>query len=133
VPQFPPCWDNNQTVNALSDCYDTLGNTYAHCVQVAYSSNAFIPQCREDDEPSSHCGTYLEIHRLGGSPYFGLFVCASVSACIVCLRSHLCRADEVTILSDVNLDVLNVSGYNSTRISLQYMNESNKVKCSRMQ
>ena len=62
----PGCLDNNQTVNALKGCQDPVtGEDMPTCVQVGYSSTAFIPQCNEnwiDPLHPHHCGTFLEIH-----------------------------------------------------------------------
>eukprot|EP00981_Chlorochromonas_danica_P010795 scaffold3414_cov183-Ochromonas_danica.AAC.1 len=67
----PPCIDYNTSINATSGCYDPLTGDYqTHCVQVAYSSTTFIPQCSSSsDDEVEDCGTYLEVHIAHGTPY----------------------------------------------------------------
>lgn len=102
----PPCVDNNTTLNVLDGCYATNGTKYQRCVQIAYTSNAFIPQCGSD--AGEHCGTFLEIHMAHGTPY----------------------QDESTIISQVRVSERNVSGYYSTMIPTTWMNNQSKVLCS---
>lgn len=63
----PRCWDYNSTVPADQDCYDSSGNKFPYCVQMAFSIDAFVYQCSgyQGEGPFSqdaHCGTFIEIH-----------------------------------------------------------------------
>ena len=103
----PPCMDNNQSLNALDGCTNpTNGSTQSYCFQVAYTSNAFVPQCKPDE---THCGTYLEIHMAHGNPYF---------------------PDETTAISSVQITDRTTSGYNTAVISSNWMQNVTKVLCS---
>ena len=102
-----PCSDNNQTLNALSPCYDIYGNISNYCVQIGYTQTAFIPQCSPLYD-GDHCGTFLEIHLPYGSPY----------------------VDSEVILSSVQLTSSNVSGYYTTTIPLTWLNDTSKVLCA---
>ena len=102
----PPCLDNNQSLNALASCTDNNGSVSAHCMQVGFTSNAFIPQCGES--ATDHCGTYLEIHIAHGSPY----------------------EDEATILSSAKVVPRNVSGYYTMTLPTTYMFNSSRILCS---
>jgi hypothetical protein len=98
--------DNNSTLNVTAGCYGVDGRKQDRCVQVAFSSNAFIPQCGPD--AGEHCGTYLEVHMAHGTPY----------------------EDENQIISQVEVTVRNVSGYYTTVLPTTYMNNQSKVLCS---
>lgn len=86
----PPCMDNNYSINALSGCYYPNGTKSSHCVQVGYSQNAFIGQCKDFSDPD--CGTFLEVHMSNGSPY----------------------QSEDAVISAVRIETLNVSGVYTT-------------------
>ena len=102
----PACMDNNQSLNSLDDCIDPLtGLNQTKCVQVAYSQNSFIGQCGTDDD---HCGTFLEIHQLEGTPYT--------------------LQDDV--IADVRINTRNVSGFYTTTMPLSWKGASNKVLCA---
>jgi hypothetical protein len=102
----PPCMDNNSTFDVLQGCYAPNGTKYNHCMQLAFTSNAFIPQC--NDEAGEHCGTFLEIHMAHGTPY----------------------QSEETVISQTRISERNVSGYYSTVIPMTWMGNSSKVLCS---
>jgi hypothetical protein len=102
----PPCLDNNTTLNVLTGCFAPNGTKYANCVQVAYTSNAFIPQCAED--AGEHCGTFLEVHMAHGTPY----------------------QDETAVISQVRVTERNVSGYYTTMLPTTWMGNHSKVLCS---
>jgi hypothetical protein len=102
----PPCVDNNSTLYILDGCYATNGTKFAHCMQIAFTSNDFIPQCGPD--AGDHCGTYLEIHMAKGTPY----------------------QSEDTIISEVKIDQRNVSGYYTTILPTTWMNNQTKILCS---
>ena len=102
----PPCMDNNSTLNTLDGCFSPNGTKYSKCVQIAYTSNAFIPQC--GDDAGDHCGTYLEVHMAHGTPY----------------------QDENAIISQVKISERNVSGYYTTLLPMTWMNNQTKVLCS---
>jgi hypothetical protein len=102
----PACMDNNQSLNTLNDCIDPLtGVNHTYCTQVAYSQNAFIGQCGIDDD---HCGTYLEIHQSGGTPY----------------------STQEDVIADVRVENRNVSGFYTTLMPLTWKGSSNKVLCA---
>ena len=103
----PPCVDNNSTYNNLNGCFAPNGTKFANCLTVAYSSNAFIPQCNTSTA-GQHCGTFLEIHMAHGTPY----------------------QDETAIISQVRVDQRNVSGYYTTVIPTTWMGNNSKVLCS---
>jgi len=105
-PLRPPCMDNNSTLDVLSGCQAANGTKYSHCVQIAFSSNVFVPLCNA--EAGEHCGTYMEIHMAHGSPYH----------------------EESDIIAQVEVDVRNVSGYYSTVMPVTWMNNKNRVLCS---
>jgi len=102
----PPCVDNNSTLNILDGCYASNGTKYDKCMQVAFSSNDFIPQCGPD--AGSHCGTYLEIHMAKGTPY----------------------QSEDVIIGEVKIDQRNVSGYYTTILPTTWINNQTKILCS---
>ena len=101
------CVDNNQTVDSMRGCYTAEGEYQKNCLAVAYTSNAFIPQCSERGTPN-HCGTYLEIHQSQGSPYQA----------------------ETDIIAEKKIETLKVSGYYTTTIPLTYMKNENRTLCS---
>lgn len=105
-PLRPPCMDNNRSINSLAGCHYPNGTYSDKCVQVAYTSNAFIPQCNENED--DHCGTFLEVHMQQGTPY----------------------QSEDEVISSVQITTRNVSGYYSTVLPLTWMNNQSKVLCS---
>jgi hypothetical protein len=109
-PLRQACIDNNQTVNASAGCYDANGNLQMQCLNIAYTSNAYIPQCdyNNPEVDKSHCGTYIEIHQLQGSPY---------------------QAEDDKI-AEVHLSTQNVSGFYTTSIPLTWMGNQNTTLCS---
>ena len=106
-PLRQACIDNNQTVNAIKGCYNSDGKFSNNCVTVAYTSNTFVPQCSPDAD-QDHCGTFLEIHQLQGSPY----------------------QLETTKISEVKIETLNISGYYTTVLPLNWMGDLNTTLCS---
>lgn len=62
---MPPCWDHNDTVNALAPCMGWDGRRKENCVAVAYMQTAYIVQCFGTFALSNHCGTFLELHEPG--------------------------------------------------------------------
>lgn len=104
--QLPPCTDHNGTINSLSPCFFPNGTESKHCVQVGYTSTAFIPQCIDNNDP--HCGTFLEIHMIQGTRY----------------------QQERDVIAEVRLDQRNVSGYYTTVLPLTWFGDINKVLCS---
>lgn len=105
APLRPACMDNNYTLDVLAGCYYPNGTYSTYCVQVAYSSNTFIPFCQTDDE---HCGTYLEIHMAHGTPY----------------------QSETDVISSVKITETNQTGYFATVLPLTWMNNQTKVLCT---
>lgn len=116
-PTAPACMDNNATVDATADCTDLAGVTRPNCMQVAVTQTAVIVGCgksasrnEKDWSEDPHCGTFLEVHREGGSPY---------------------DPDETMILSEQRIQEETTSGYTTTTIDLTYgMNETKKILCN---
>ncbi len=102
----PACMDNNQSMNTLNNCYSPVdGSPLPNCVAVAYTQNAFIGLCKGE---SSHCGTYLEVHQIEGTPY----------------------SLQTDVISDVRITTRGVSGYYTTVLPTTWMNNPNKVLCA---
>lgn len=109
-PILPACMDHNSTVDATAGCFDIYGNFTESCVQVGYMQSAFIPQCQEGFHirgDTTHCGTYLEIHQIHGTPY----------------------STEDTILGEAYIGTRNVSGYYTTTLPLTWKGDPNKLLC----
>lgn len=107
----PACIDHNSTINGLGSCYNISGYLFPYCVQVAYTQTAFIPQCHPDFNirgDTTHCGTYLEVHQIHGTPY----------------------SEENTIISEVYIENRNVSGYYTTTLPVTYRGDPKKVMCA---
>lgn len=62
---MPPCWDHNQTINALEPCYGWDDRKKENCVAVGYMQTAYITQCFGSFALDNHCGTFLEVHEPG--------------------------------------------------------------------
>ncbi|GLE04992.1 hypothetical protein PINS_up013976 [Pythium insidiosum] len=60
---MPPCWDRNDSVDALSSCVGVDGRVMRNCVAVAYMQTAYITQCYGSFALDNHCGTFLELHE----------------------------------------------------------------------
>jgi len=105
-PLVPACLDNNQSLNALDSCSTPDGQIKPYCVAIAYSQNAFIGQCV--DNKDSHCGTFLEVHMIEGTPY----------------------TSQDDVVTDVRIETREVSGYYSTVLPLNWMGNPNKVLCA---
>ena len=86
----PPCMDNNYSLNELSNCIYSNGTESEYCVQVGFSQNAFICQCKDYSDPT--CGTFLEVHMPNGSPY----------------------QSEDSVIAEVRIEQYNVSGVYTT-------------------
>ena len=67
--QIAACTDHNQTVGGTHTCYETDGTEKQNCMQTSYTQSAFVHVCGGDFADDPHCGTFLEVHRLNGSPY----------------------------------------------------------------
>ncbi|GMH70652.1 hypothetical protein TL16_g05462 [Triparma laevis f. inornata] len=106
--QMAACTDNNETVNAMLDCYSVDGFLSPHCIQVAYSQSSFIHICGGDFADDPHCGTYLEVHRLNGSPY----------------------DSEEVLLSDQKIITRETSGMVTTTLPLFYKGDPTKILCN---
>lgn len=105
--QLPACTDHNSTIDSTAPCFNPDGSAVGYpCVQVAYTSNTFIPQCVDNSDP--HCGTFLEVHMIQGSLY----------------------NQERDIIADVRLDQRNVSGYYTTVLPLTWFGNSSRVLCT---
>jgi hypothetical protein len=60
----PPCWDYNDTIDSrFSTCRQADGTEKNYCLEFAFSTNAFVMECRGDYESDLTCGTYVELHR----------------------------------------------------------------------
>ena len=106
--QMAACTDNNETVNAMLDCYSVDGFLSPHCIQIAYSQSSFIHICGGDFADDPHCGTYLEVHRLNGSPY----------------------DPEEVLLSDQKITTRETSGMVTTTLPLFYKGDPTKILCN---
>lgn len=107
----PACIDHNSSIDAQASCYDIHGDLHPYCVAIAYTQSAFIPQCHEEFTirgDDSHCGTYIEIHQIHGTPY----------------------SLERDIIGSVKIDTRNVSGYYTTTIPTTWMGDMRKVLCA---
>lgn len=105
-PLQPACTDHNFTLNTLEGCLFPNGTAASMpCVQIGYSQNAYIAQCTGDP---THCGTYIEVHQLNGSPYTR-------------------QSDKI---SEVLLDQPSVSGYSTTVLPLTWMGNASRVLCA---
>ncbi|TMW62405.1 hypothetical protein Poli38472_014820 [Pythium oligandrum] len=62
---MPPCWDRNDTIDALASCQGVDGRQKPNCVAVAYMQTAYIAQCFGAFALDNHCGTFLEVHAPG--------------------------------------------------------------------
>ena len=108
-PHLPPCWDNNQTVDATLDSFTPAGKRIHNAMQIAYSQNAYVNVCGgESGDDDDHCGTYIEIHKENGSPY----------------------DDEATILSEVKITTPVTNGMMTTVLPLTYSADPNRILCS---
>ena len=105
---FPPCWDHNQTVDSILDCYTPTGKRRKHCMQVSYSQNAYIFVCGGEFANNDNCGTFLEIHKANGNSY----------------------DSEATILSDVKITTPVTNGMYTTTLSLTYKGDPSRILCS---
>ena len=105
APQYPACFDYNQSLNSLAPCFDPDGTSHPNCVSVAYSQNVFIGLCRGDDP---HCGTFLEIHQIEGTPY----------------------TLQTDVIAEKRITTREVSGYYTTTLPLTWMNNPKKVLCA---
>ncbi|KAF1318199.1 hypothetical protein FI667_g14168, partial [Globisporangium splendens] len=63
---MPPCWDHNDTINALEPCFSWDGRKKTNCVAVGYMQTGYITQCfGAAFALDNHCGTFLEVHEPG--------------------------------------------------------------------
>lgn len=109
-PIQPACMDHNSTVDATANCFDIYGNESEFCVQIAYTQTAFIPQCNDNFSirgDKTHCGTYIEIHQIHGTPY-----------------TH-----EDDILGEAYVETRNVSGYYTITIPTTFKGDPTKILC----
>lgn len=105
----PPCLDNNSTLDVTAGCLSPInGSQLSQCIQVAYTSNSFIPQCNEEGDRNGDCGTYLEIHIAHGTPY----------------------SNETDIIAEMKVDQRNVSGYYTTTLPITWKGNDTKILCS---
>ena len=102
---YAACNDYNQTLNALSNCFEPDGTELSHCVAVAYTQTAFIGLCSTDD---SHCGTYLEVHQIEGTPY----------------------SAQEDVVTERRIETRGVSGFYTTTVPLTWMGDQRKVLCA---
>eukprot|EP00939_MAST-03C_sp_MAST-3C-sp1_P004524 g4524.t1 len=99
--EVPDCWDRNDTVNAMNPCrsVDSDGVSVETCLEVGYSSTAYVMTCREQE--SNNCGTFLEIHQ-PGNPY---------------------------VISETKLPEGLLSGYRMTNISARHAEDLDRIIC----
>lgn len=105
--QMAACTDTNETVNAMLECYTPDGVRSKHCMQVSYTQSAFVHICGQEFADDPHCGTFLEIHRLNGSPD---------------------DAEEI-LISETKLLTRETSGMMTTTIPLFYRFDPTKILC----
>ena len=96
----PPCADNAEAVDAMASCKDVDGTVHRSCMQIGYSSTAFIPMCGGAAAEDPHCGTFIEVHVPGGTPYH----------------------PEEFVVSEVRIGRRDVSGYDTLTIPLSFPN-----------
>ena len=94
----PACIDNNQTIDVMKGCQTPVGEHLDYCVAIAYTQNSFIGLCGGEHEDNPHCGTFIEIHQVQGSPY----------------------SEENTKIAEVEITTRDVSGYYSTVLPLTW-------------
>eukprot|EP00904_Undaria_pinnatifida_P012814 jgi/Undpi1/8663/HiC_scaffold_25.g11128.m1 len=102
------CVDNNQTINGAGSCQTLTGETSEHCIAVGYSQTAISVVCGGDYAEDDHCGTFLELHM----GYANFYV------------------DTEDVLSEVRLLTKNVTGYTTTTMPTNWMNDSSRVLCA---
>ena len=102
---YPACMDYNQSMNALNTCITPDGEEQPNCVAVAYAQSAFIAFCTGGDP---HCGTYLEVHQIEGTPY----------------------SEETDVIAERVVTETRVSGYFTTTLPLTWMGNPKKVLCA---
>ena len=103
-----PCSDNNQTVDATLSCSSSDGKRLPHCMQVGFSSSAFVPVCGGDYAEDDECGSWIEIHRLNGTPY----------------------SNETTPLAEVKITQADATSMLVTTMPLTYRGQPNRVLCN---
>ena len=102
-PVMPQCWNYNASVVADKPCRAPAdGSNVDLCIEVGITQTAFIVECGGQYATSSHCGTFLEVHRPG--------------------------SDEV--LAETRLRGMYTSGYRMSLISSTYKQAPNQVICS---
>jgi hypothetical protein len=105
--QMAACTDNNETVNALDSCFDIEGEAHPNCMQVSYTQSAFLHVCGGEFADNDHCGTFLEVHRLSGSPFF----------------------PEDTVLSSRKIETVETSGMMTTTVPLTVLEDTKRILC----
>jgi hypothetical protein len=104
----PACLDYNQTIDVMAGCQTPEGKHMDYCVQVAYTQNTFIGLCDGEYASDPHCGTYLEIHQVQGTPY----------------------STEDFMIAQAKIETRDVSGFYTTTLNLTWNNDPSKVLCT---
>lgn len=103
------CSDNNVTIDALAGCTAPDGTPgTGYCIQVGFSQNAYIPMCS-----TAECGTFLEVHMVGGYP-----------------GGALKATDESYVISEARIENPNSSGMSTMTIPLTWNKDPRTVLCS---
>ena len=97
--------DNNFSLNTLEGCFYPDGTRGSLCAQIGYTQNAYIVVCQGNQ---TACGTYVEVHQLGGTPY----------------------TLETTKLSEVQITQHSATGYFTTVLPLTWMGNASRVLCA---
>ncbi len=62
---MPVCWNYNTSMDGMGSCRAPRdGTPLTFCIEVAYTSTAFIMECANQWNGDPHCGTFLEVHRV---------------------------------------------------------------------
>jgi len=94
----PACLDYNQTIDVMAGCMTPEGKHMDYCVQVAYTQNAFVGLCDGEYADDSHCGTFLEVHQIQGTPYY----------------------PEDFVIAEAKITTRDVSGFYTTTLNLTH-------------
>lgn len=75
---MPNCWNYNDTMDAASTCRTPRGGAVIKfCMELGFTTTAFIMECANKWNGNSHCGTFLEVHRVDPDR-----ACAAAGACV---------------------------------------------------
>lgn len=89
----------------MEGCFLADGSRGSHCAQIGYTQNAYVLVCQGNQ---THCGTFVEVHQLGGTPY----------------------TLETTKLSEVQISQHSATGYFTTVLPLTWRGNASRVLCA---